>query len=69
MRFAESQIKIMPIVSCFKGLTCPFFISLRKLRRFRDATRQWFPREMTSEKRAQKFHNDDASLQRSGRLF
>ena len=26
----------------------------------------WFHREMTSEKRAQKFHTDDASLQRSG---
>ena len=24
----------------------------------------WFPREMTSEKRAQKFHTDDASLPR-----
>ena len=27
---------------------------------------QLFPREMTSEKRAQKFHTDDASLPRSG---
>ena len=26
----------------------------------------WFPRQMTSEKRAQKFHADDASLPRSG---
>ena len=26
----------------------------------------WFPREMTSEKRAQKFHTDDASPPRSG---
>ena len=26
----------------------------------------WFPREMTSEKPAQKFHTDDASLPRSG---
>ena len=26
----------------------------------------WFPRQMTSEKRAQKFHTDDASLPRSG---
>ena len=26
----------------------------------------WFPREMTSEKRTQKFHTDDASLPRSG---
>ena len=26
----------------------------------------WFPSEMTSEKRAQKFHNDDVSLPRSG---
>ena len=25
----------------------------------------WFAREMTSEKRAQKFHTDDASLSRS----
>ena len=31
------------------------------LRRYR-----WFPLEMTSEKRAQKFHSDDASLPRSG---
>ena len=28
--------------------------------------RLWFPRQMTSEKRAQKFHSDDASLPRSG---
>ena len=27
---------------------------------------QWFPLEMTSEKRAQKFHTDDVSLPRSG---
>ena len=27
---------------------------------------RWFPHEMTSEKRAQKFHTDDASLPRSG---
>ena len=26
----------------------------------------WFSRQMTSEKRAQKFHTDDASLSRSG---
>ena len=26
----------------------------------------WFPREMTSENPAQKFHSDDASLPRSG---
>ena len=26
----------------------------------------WFSRQMTSEKRAQKFHTDDASLPRSG---
>ena len=26
----------------------------------------WFPREMTSEKREQKFHTDDVSLPRSG---
>ena len=26
----------------------------------------WFPREMMSEKQAQKFHTDDASLARSG---
>ena len=26
----------------------------------------WFPREMTSEKRVQKFHTDDLSLARSG---
>ena len=27
---------------------------------------RWFPREMTSEKRVQKFHTDDASLPRYG---
>ena len=27
---------------------------------------QWFPRQMTSEKLAQKFHTDDVSLPRSG---
>ena len=30
---------------------------------------QWFPRQMTSEKQAQKFHTDDASLPRSGYCF
>ena len=30
---------------------------------------QWFPLEMTSEKRAQKFHTDDVSLPRSGWCF
>ena len=29
----------------------------------------WFPREMTSEKRTQKFHTADASLPRSGSSF
>ena len=29
----------------------------------------WFPGEMTSENRAQKFHTDDASLSRSGQCF
>ena len=29
-------------------------------------TNHWFPRQMTSEKRAQKFHTDDALLPRSG---
>ena len=28
----------------------------------------WFSRQMTSEKRAQKFHTDDSSLPRSGKL-
>ena len=36
--------------------------SLRKQLTYRDATTQWFPREMTSEEGAQKFHNDDVSL-------
>ena len=39
--------------------------SSRKQPTFRDAT-HWFPREMTSEKRAQKFHTDDVSPSRSG---
>ena len=29
----------------------------------------WFPREMTSEQRLQKFHTDDASLSRSGKCI
>ena len=29
----------------------------------------WFPRQMKSEKRAQEFHTDDASLTRSGQCF
>ena len=36
---------------------------------FRNATHHWFPREMTSEKRAQKFHTNDASLPISGQCF
>ena len=31
--------------------------------------RNWFSYEMTSEKRAQIFHTDDASLPRSGQCF
>ena len=33
------------------------------------ATLPRFPRQMTSEKRAQKFHTDDASVPRSGKSF
>ena len=33
---------------------------------FRNATHHWFPREMTSEKREQKFHTNEASLHVSG---
>ena len=40
-------------------------INLRKQPTFGEAT-SGFPRQMTSEKRAQKFHSDDASLPRSG---
>ena len=39
--------------------------SLRKSRHF--ARYHWFPHDMTSEKRAQKFHTDDVSLPRSGK--
>ena len=46
---------------------CTLF-NLRKQATLRDAT-TGFPREMTSEKRAQKFHTDDASLHRSGQCF
>ena len=42
--------------------TCSF--SLRIHLTFGAAT--WFPCQMTSEKRAQKFHTDDASLPRTG---
>ena len=42
------------------------FVSPRKQPIFRDATTVWFPREMTSEKRAQKFLTNDASLTKSG---
>ena len=34
-----------------------------------DPSHHWFSREMTSEKRAQKFLTDDALLQRSGQCF
>ena len=34
-------------------------VSLRKQQTFRDATQHWFPHEMTSEERVQKFHTDD----------
>ena len=30
-----------------------------KIREFRDPITAWFPREMTFEERAQKFHTDD----------
>ena len=33
---------------------------------FGNATHHWFPREMTSEKREQKFHTNEASLPVSG---
>ena len=44
------------------------FDSLSKQTTFRDST-TGFPRQMTSEKRAQKLHIDDASLPRSGYCF
>ena len=40
--------------------------SLRKLPTCGDAITALFSRQMTSEKRAQKFHTDDASLSRFG---
>ena len=32
---------------------------IEKKKEFRDPITAWFPREMTSEERAQKFHTDD----------
>ena len=46
-------------------LHCRTVSSLRKQWR----CYHWFPSQMTSEKRAQKFHTDDASLPRSGQCF
>jgi len=41
-------------------------LRLRKQPTFRDSTTGFFSVEMTSEERAQKFHNGDLSLPRSG---
>ena len=45
------------------------FCSLREESTFRDAINGLFPCDMTSDKRTQQFHTDDASLPRSGKSF
>ena len=60
-------LNVKPTLILFKP-ECVKESSLRKQPAFGDAT-NWFPREMTSEKRAQKFHGDDASLPETGRCF
>ena len=42
--------------------SAPRHPGLRKQPTLRAGRHHWFSREMTSEKRAQKFHTDDASL-------
>ena len=57
------------ILIILKSLSILFgikFLSLRKQVTFGNATTAWFPFQMMSEKRAQKFHTDHASLPRSG---
>ena len=52
----------------FTKINVKFIYILTKPGKTADIWRRyhWFPRQMTSEKRAQKFHSDDASLRRSG---
>ena len=42
------------------------FVRKTSLRKQPISRHHWFPLEMMSEERAQKFHNDDVSLPRSG---
>ena len=52
------------ILIILKSLSILFGIKFLSLRKTADIWRRyhWFPRQMTSEKRAQKFHTDDVSL-------
>ena len=50
------------------GILITLHGNLRKQRTLSDTTTV-FPRQMTSEKRAQKLHTDDSSLPRSGQCF
>ena len=56
------------VLHLYRKRKCEVTNSLRKQPAFRDAIFS-FPREMTSEKRAQKFHTDDASLPTSGQCL
>ena len=62
---AESQTQIAQPVSRFE---VSFQCIKEQPEKTADITRRhhWFPREMTSEKRVQKFHTDDVSLGISG---
>ena len=55
----------------FTKINIKFMYILNKPGKTADIWRRyhWFPRQKTSEKRAQKFHTDDASLPRSGYFF
>ena len=46
-----------------------WFLSPKKQPTFGDATAAWFPREMRSEERAQKFPTDDVLLSWAGQCF
>ena len=62
-----AQFSLSTVTVHLAALQGRLYLTLMKPEKTVDILRRhrWFPREMTFEKRAQKFHTDDASLPRS----
>ena len=61
-----AQFSLSTVTAHLAALQGRLYLTLMKPEKTVDILRRyrWFPREMTFEKRAQKFHTDDASLPR-----